>query len=73
MLRYTWWSHYLSIDWRVSKSASLCTLNRASFFSKPHIQGVPGGMCPTSGGCSLCKLIVVPSRGGKSSNIWEQL
>jgi hypothetical protein len=25
----------------------------------PHIQGVPGGMCQTSGGCSLCYSIPI--------------
>jgi hypothetical protein len=28
--------------------------NCVSVNDEPHIQGVPGGMCQTSGGCSLC-------------------
>jgi hypothetical protein len=28
--------------------------SQLTFFMKLHIQGVPGGMCQTSGGCSLC-------------------
>jgi len=32
----------------------LFSLISYAFNAFPHIQGVPGGMCQTSGGCSLC-------------------
>jgi hypothetical protein len=51
MLTHDWFRH-----WKLQKPA----LNPRNIKSIPdsmeylHIQGVPGGMCQTSGGCSLC-------------------
>jgi len=43
---YIWFSHTPS-----TKSTSTC---RSKWFYVLYIQGVPGGMCQTSGECSLC-------------------
>ena len=37
-----------------SCTSCACIMSDIYFYHSSYIQGVPGGMCQTSGGCSLC-------------------
>jgi len=41
------------MPWILNGKLDVLLINEVMFLSS-YIQGVPGGMCQTSGGCSLC-------------------